>query len=369
MSHPENRAHSRKSVGCWLPVLLAGSLCLPLAAHSQINKDRTRPPESKPPPSTPPPAPHTSTPTPSPPARSSDSGSVPVRTPSTPPISSSGSSSPSRGGSGKSADFDKIFGGSRSSSDPDSSRTSHPNTAADTLNKANGGGRDTRTTSPRGGTTATEASQNGAAYDRFRRTKEGAIYSPAPTVEVFAPYIPYYGSYDGGYFPLPYPYPYPPGPYPPYPPDPSRREPPPDGGPDPNTGTNPDDYRIGEHNKQIDPLAEKAAQELRTAWLNGDIELLAKHIRRDIVIEIYADHQLQEKRDASDFLSDARYAFDTRTVAFKIESILPVSRIVYKVVARRTTRDAQGQEQTTTLRYLLERMNGVYIITRAETED
>lgn len=283
------------------------------------------------------------------------------------------SASPARsGGSGKGVDFNGLFSGSPSASRESAPHASHPGDAADSLNRANTGKADgSRGAAATVRGSATAAAQTGTAYDRFQRSLEGSIYrTPPPARVIFGSYSPYYDPYYNPYYdyPSPYPYPYPdPGPFPPYPPVPQR--PSPEDRSTPDDSNNPEDYRIGEQDKKLDPLVEQAAQDIRAAWLNGDMELLSKHIRRDVKIEIYVAQKLDRTQDASDFLSDSRYAFDTKTIRFQIESIHYVARNVYKVTARRTSRDAQGFEKTLTLRYLLEKMDRIYIIKRVETDE
>jgi len=256
--------------------------------------------------------------------------------------------------------FDALFKWTPTSSESSVLRGSNRD-ATHSLNRAGvtyEGDRIARTRPTASSGTSASGAQNGVALDRFQRTLEGRtrLIPPPRHGHFYYPYYdPFFNPY-GGYYPgsPPEPYPYPPMPGP---------------EPTPDDGGNPDDYRIGEHGGPIDPLAEQAAQDIRTAWLNNDMDLISKHIRRDVRIDIYVGHQLEKTRDASDFLNDMRYAFDTKTVQFQIESLSPVTRTLYKLTARRTTSDLKGDEQTVTLRYFLKKMDGAYVITRAETDD
>src|SRR5581483_10483776 len=47
------------------------------------------------------------------------------------------------------------------------------------------------------------------------------------------------------------------------------------------------DYRIGEEKPKTDPALNKAVEDIRKAWETGDIQMLARHVRRDSRIAVY----------------------------------------------------------------------------------
>ncbi|HZP83539.1 MAG TPA: hypothetical protein VFB21_17980 [Chthonomonadaceae bacterium] len=129
-----------------------------------------------------------------------------------------------------------------------------------------------------------------------------------------------------------------------------------------------DDYRIGEKESKNDKSVEAAADDIRKAWQNGDIELLAKHIRRDSRIAVYLRGKYQYSLDAGDYLDMTRDAFQTtKTIRVELDNVKKKENDVYTLTGRHVYRSKDGQQRTVFISFVLEKMDDNYIITQVGT--
>lgn len=129
-----------------------------------------------------------------------------------------------------------------------------------------------------------------------------------------------------------------------------------------------DDYRIGEEQSKREKTVEAAAEDIRKAWQNGDIELLARHIRRDSRIAVTLRGKYQYSLDASDYLDMTRDAFDTtKTIRVELGSVKKKENGVYTLTGRHVYRNKDGQQRSVYISFVLEKMDDNYIITQVGT--
>ncbi len=138
------------------------------------------------------------------------------------------------------------------------------------------------------------------------------------------------------------------------------------------------DYRIGEPapkpEKQVeasektDKALANALSDIKKAWAERDIQLLAKHIRRDARVAVYLRGKYQYSLDTTDYLDMTRDAFrSTQTMKFTLDKPQRKERGVYAITGSHTYKLKNGEERTVHVSYALEKMDGDYIITQVGT--
>lgn len=111
-----------------------------------------------------------------------------------------------------------------------------------------------------------------------------------------------------------------------------------------------------------------AVDDISRAWMDKDIQMLAKHTRRDVAIAVYLRGKYQYSLDAADYLDMTRDAFRAaRTLKFKLDKVERKEADIYLVTGRHTYRDKEGEERSVLVSYVLEKMNEDYIITQVGT--
>jgi hypothetical protein len=127
-------------------------------------------------------------------------------------------------------------------------------------------------------------------------------------------------------------------------------------------------YRIGENVSVKDALLDSAISDLDTAWKNGDIQALTKHIRRDARIAVYLRGKYQYSLQAGDYLDMTRDAFRSiKTVSYKLDSVQRKEKDVYTISGSHTYTDQKGKSHTVLVNYVLEKVDDNYYITQVGT--
>jgi len=137
-------------------------------------------------------------------------------------------------------------------------------------------------------------------------------------------------------------------------------------------GTNADGgYRIGEGQPEKpvkDVQLTAAIADLTTAWRKGNIQLLAKHTRKDGKIAVYLRGKYQYSLDISDYLDMTRDAFTaTRTLRYDLDGVQRKDNTVTTVTGKHIYRDKKDNERTVYVSYVLEKMGEEYYITQVGT--
>jgi hypothetical protein len=134
-------------------------------------------------------------------------------------------------------------------------------------------------------------------------------------------------------------------------------------------------YRIGENStnntnsvQATDSAVQSVADDIRKAWQDGNIDLLAKHIRPDSQIAVYLRGQYQYSLDTGAYLDMTRDAFhNTKTVSFALDRITRKQNGVYSVTGHHVYKDNANQQHTVYISFVLEKTDKDYIITQVGT--
>lgn len=111
-----------------------------------------------------------------------------------------------------------------------------------------------------------------------------------------------------------------------------------------------------------------AADDIARAWQDKDIQLLAKHTRRDVRIAVYLRGKYQYSLDTTDYLDMTRDAFRSgKTLTFKLDKTERKQKDIYLLTGRHTFRNKDGEDRTIFLSYVVEKMDNDYIITQVGT--
>jgi hypothetical protein len=127
-------------------------------------------------------------------------------------------------------------------------------------------------------------------------------------------------------------------------------------------------YKVGESTVTKDAVLDNAVADIDAAWKTGDIQMLAKHIRRDARVAVYLRGKYQYSLDAGDYLDMTRDAFRaTRTVSFTLDKVQRKEKGVYTVSGRHTYMDQKDKNHTVLVNYVLEKGDDEYYITQVGT--
>ncbi|MCS6777879.1 MAG: hypothetical protein RMJ43_06790 [Chloroherpetonaceae bacterium] len=111
-----------------------------------------------------------------------------------------------------------------------------------------------------------------------------------------------------------------------------------------------------------------AVDDICRTWTDKNIQLLAKHVRRDVRIAVYLRGKYQYSLDATDYLDITRDALNVaNTVKFTLDRIERKEANIYTVSGKHVYRDREGESRTVLVSYVLEKMDGEYIITQIGT--
>ncbi|HLK58658.1 MAG TPA: hypothetical protein VKU00_18955 [Chthonomonadaceae bacterium] len=190
---------------------------------------------------------------------------------------------------------------------------------------------------------------NGAPPIFYPYAGLGAFYDPF-NYGYFSPF----GSY--GYSPDYYPY----GAYPPYlTPEAPYTYPP------PNVYNDDSLMQVDRKNEE---QVRRAAKEIQQAWLDGNLDGIAKYTRRDQQIEVKRNGHKASPRDVSAFLNSLQNDLSANTVAFTFDTPERIQLGVYQLTGHRTFVDDHGNERSSTVRFTLTKIDGQFYITAFETE-
>lgn len=117
-----------------------------------------------------------------------------------------------------------------------------------------------------------------------------------------------------------------------------------------------------------DRLLDNSLRDIRRAWLDGDIQLLSRHVRRDTRVSVYLRGKYQYSLDAGDYLDMSRDALQTtKTVKFELDDIRRKDHGIFVVTGSHVYRDKEGAERTVYVSYVVERADDEYYITQVGT--
>ncbi len=136
------------------------------------------------------------------------------------------------------------------------------------------------------------------------------------------------------------------------------------------TDQNGQNYRIGEGGQKAKSPAQAAVDDIQKAWQTGDIEPLAKHIRRDSRIAVYLRGKYQYSLDAGDYLDMTRDAFRSmHTEHFDLDQLHLKQNGIYTVTGRHVYKNDVGQDRTVFISFVLEKTDAdnEYVITQVGT--
>ena len=120
--------------------------------------------------------------------------------------------------------------------------------------------------------------------------------------------------------------------------------------------------------EKTDKVLEEAIMDIKQAWKERDIQVLSKHIRRDSRIAVHLRGKYQYSLESSDYLDMTRDAFrTTKTVRFELDKPKLKEQGVYTVTGRHIFKDKEGEERTIHVSYVLQKMDGEYVITQVGT--
>lgn len=145
-----------------------------------------------------------------------------------------------------------------------------------------------------------------------------------------------------------------------------------------NRQTTDSGYRIGETNVSrpsspssaptTDSAVQSASDDIHKAWQDGNIDLLAKHVRPDSQLAIYLRGQYQYSLDTGAYLDMTRDAFhNTKTVSFTLDHVTRKQNGVYSVTGQHVYKDNQNQQHTVYISFVLEKTDKDYFITQVGT--
>ncbi len=99
-----------------------------------------------------------------------------------------------------------------------------------------------------------------------------------------------------------------------------------------------------------------AVNDITDGWKSRDIQMLARHTRKDGPIAVYLRGKYQYSLPSVDYLDMTRDAFRaSKTVRFRLDRIERKDRGVYLVSGRHSYRDKDNEERTVFINYVLER--------------
>lgn len=124
-------------------------------------------------------------------------------------------------------------------------------------------------------------------------------------------------------------------------------------------------YRVGEEKSRQDVQLEAARKEIERAWIDQDIQKVARHIRRDARVAVTLRGKYQYSLDASDYLDMTRDALRaTKTVRFTLDQVTRKQKDTYTVNGTHVYTDQEGAEHTVHISYVLEKEGDTYYITQ-----
>ena len=130
---------------------------------------------------------------------------------------------------------------------------------------------------------------------------------------------------------------------------------------------------------------DRTVGDLQNAWTRGKLDLLAKHVQRDIRISVFLRGKYQYSLESGDYLDMTRDALAaTKTVRFELDKIQRQSNdmynTIYTVTGRHIYRDKNvtsvpgditapdpNAEHTVYVTYVLQKIGNDYIITQVGT--
>jgi hypothetical protein len=125
----------------------------------------------------------------------------------------------------------------------------------------------------------------------------------------------------------------------------------------------PDDFYL--KNPNAETIAT-ALDDIRKAWLNGDVERLRARFKSDGRVRVYPRGEYKYSVEGKDFmamLADAMKTIDT--IAFEFDAPRPEEGGRVFVTGKHTFTDGEKKRQTTYISYVLERSGNRWVITEA----
>ena len=114
-----------------------------------------------------------------------------------------------------------------------------------------------------------------------------------------------------------------------------------------------------------DPRLASAVVDIETAWNQGDIRLLSRHVRLGAPLAVYQQGRYLYSLDADSYLSMTRDALSvTTTVGFTLDDVRQRGPAIYSVSGHHTYADLRGEGATHTVQvcFVLQRVNDTYYI-------
>ena len=109
----------------------------------------------------------------------------------------------------------------------------------------------------------------------------------------------------------------------------------------------------------------RAVENITEAWTSQDIQLIARHTRKDQTIAVYLKGKYQYSIDTGDYLDMTRDAFRAnKTLRFKLDRVEKKQRDVYVVTGRHTYKNRDSDEKVVLVNYVLEKIDDEYVITQ-----
>ncbi len=125
-----------------------------------------------------------------------------------------------------------------------------------------------------------------------------------------------------------------------------------------------DPYRYYGRSQVDEAGAQRALGDLRRAWLNNDVDLLARHLTDDLDIQIYFDGQYEYTTSTEDYYgmtADALASTETESLTFDDPIFISSHEVFY--TGRHVFYDPDGYRQTVYVSYRLRKLGDGWYLT------
>jgi hypothetical protein len=124
------------------------------------------------------------------------------------------------------------------------------------------------------------------------------------------------------------------------------------------------DYRVREQ-PGADAALDAAVADVRESWAKGDVEPLARHMRKDVQIAVSLQDKYLYSLEPGDFLEVTRAAFGSSgSQSFVADHLHQRTDGVYALTGRHLFSDNKGHERTVYFSYVLTRIQDEYVLTQ-----
>lgn len=114
---------------------------------------------------------------------------------------------------------------------------------------------------------------------------------------------------------------------------------------------------------KLDINLRNAIGDIENAWQKSDLDLLARHLRRNERVAVFLNGKYSYSLDASDYLSMTQDAFRaSKTVRFQLEQVQQRAPHIYLVSGTHIYKDRQGEEHTVAVSFVLQQQGHQYYI-------